>query len=170
MISTYKVCKQLGLKYKLAHYYPFDLSLFLEPNKVDWYMPEEYVDMNKQNVEIVSSPIMSYRLAGFTNEEGYTYNLNHLSKAVEKASKKGKQVHVYSNIFGFTCEEFSEFFHELFKPSEDLQRQVDWNLRQIGGEFVSVTTRFQNLMGTSRTVMLRHWTRRRRSRNTLGNA
>ena len=147
MISVYKLCRELGLEYKLAHFHPFDISLYLQPNKVDWYIPEEYVDMNKHNVVIVDCPILPNKITGFTDRQGFYYHLNRLTKALKKASKKGKQIHVYSNTSLTTPEEYNEYFHELFKPSEDLQRQVDWNLRQIGGEFVSVTTRFQNLMG-----------------------
>ena len=147
MISVYKLCRELGLEYKLAHFHPFDISLYLQPNKVDWYIPEEYVDMNKHNVVIVDCPILPNKITGFTDRQGFYYHLNRLTKALKKASKKGKQIHVYSNTSLTTPEEYNKYFHELFKPSEDLQRQVDWNLQQIGGEFVSVSTRFQNLMG-----------------------
>ena len=147
MISVYKVCKKLGLKYKVGHFYPFDLSLYLKPNKVDWYIPEEYVDMNKHNVEIIGLPTLRNNITGLDGMGGFNLHMNYMTKYLKKASKKGKQIHVYTNAEYLHPKEYNEYFHELFKPSEDLQRLVDWNLQKLGGKFVSVTTRFQNLMG-----------------------
>lgn len=147
MMSVYKVCKELGLEFKIGHFYPFDLSVYLKPNKVDWHIPEEYVDMNKHNVEVVELPILPNVITGFTDRQGFNYHLNRLRSQLLKASKKGKQIHVYTNTSLTPGKEYSECFHELFKPSEDLQRQVEWNKEQMGGQFISITARFQNLMG-----------------------
>lgn len=144
MVTIYKICKGIGFEYKIWHYYPFDLSLYLQPNKVDWYMAKEDIDIDKRTVDVIAIPSLSL---GMSKEETVSYYVDYLSSRIKTITKYTRQKHVYTNATIVDKEEYSKLFKELFKPSEDLQRQVDWNLQQIGGEFVSVTTRFQNLMG-----------------------
>lgn len=138
MVNMYESAKELGVKYKIAHFQPFDIYNYLKPNEVDWRITQDQILYDKRLVQV--NRIHAER-----------YNLLWLpKKAYERAVRKGKlQIHIYGNPerIGDDAAKFSKSFHELFKPSDELLKLVDINKSQIGGEYVSITTRFQNLLG-----------------------
>ena len=140
MVNMYESAKELGVKYKIAHFYPFDIYNYLKPNEVDWRINQDQILYNKKLVQV--NKILARR--------SFYYWLP--KKAYKIAKRKSKlQIHIYGNPNFFddndNIEKYSKLFNELFKPSDELQNIIDLNKLQIGGEYVSVTTRFQNLMG-----------------------
>lgn len=134
----YECAKRLGLKYKIAHFYPFNIYDYLKPNNVDWYIPEEQIMYDTRLVQV--NKIRAKRdCYQWLSEKAYNATIK----------KRKLQIHIYGNphCIDSDIEKFSRLFKELFKPSDELKRLVDWNKSQMGGEYVSVTTRFQNLLG-----------------------
>ena len=147
MISTYKYCKKEGYEFKLAHFCPFDIGDFLLPNKVDWRISKDMIDMDLHNVMVFKTTETPYNIMKMSWRAGEKYQMDYLNKKMRHIRKSVKQVHLYIYARWIDEREFSELFHEMFKPTEELQKLIDWNKKQLGGPFISVTARFQNLMG-----------------------
>ena len=138
MVNMYESTLQLDVNYKIAHLYPFDIYNYLRPNEVDWRIREDQIIYDRRLVQVNDVLMQSYLYHWLAK------------KALNVARKKGKlQVHIYGNPCHIVLEpeKFSKLFHELFKPCDELQKLIDWNKSQIGGEYISATTRFQNLLG-----------------------
>lgn len=147
MCATYQICKEQGLKYKIAHFVPFNLRDFLEPNAVDWYISESDIIWDTRLVEILYwEPIPRKFTRRKTWDEYHNFNFNQFRKELSNVRNK-KQIHVYHNLQCIRMEKVNGLFHELFRPTEELRRAIEWNKKQIGGKYVSVTARFQNLIG-----------------------
>ena len=147
MVSVYKLCKELGIPFKIWHSTPFQLSNYLKPNKVDWKIDENEISLQKGNIKIMKSPMPSDSRCGMTREQSSDWHAKYLKRKFMKAIRKGKQVHLYTNSHIARREEFSQLFNELFVADDKLKSLVDWNKKQIGGPYISVTIRFQNLLG-----------------------
>lgn len=146
MCGTYSICKELGLEYKIAHLHPFNLYDYLRPNKVDWHIDEKDIDWDKHNVKVIQWGPIPNVLTGRKPDEAGAFNYKQLEKRIAKVNNK-RQIHVYGNMYCITTEEFHGILNDLFKPTEELQALVDWNKEQIGGPYISISTRFQNLLG-----------------------
>ena len=147
MCGTYQICKEQGLEYKIGHFVPFDLRAFLEPNKVDWLINENDIIWDKRLVKILYwGPVP----IGFTKrktwDEYHDFNFNQFRKELHGIRNK-LQVHVYHNLHCIRMEKVNGLFHELFRPTEELRQEIEKNKKEIGGKYVSVTARFQNLIG-----------------------
>lgn len=104
--------------------------------------------MDLHNVKIIEWCPIGNSLTGRQGEEDVKFTHNHLYRWIEEASKTNKrQIHLYGNSYAITDNEISTLFHTLFIPTDELQKQIEWNKNQIGGPYISVTTRFQNLLG-----------------------
>lgn len=133
IVSTYAYCKQHKIDFRLEYNYPFQLSDYFLPNKVDWKISEEEICYNPK----FAHPIM-------VNSHQLDVRYHNLYLWLE--SHKTQQLHVYGNsdaAYG----QFSELFNELFKPSSLLQQHIEDNLRAIGNKYISATFRFQQLLG-----------------------
>lgn len=135
--SIYEMCKVTGQQFKIVFNYPFILENYLLPNRYDWlYVPSANV-YTKNSIDIVS---VSYNSI-FGSE-----NTNLQKRYLQKAIQSNKSCRIYSNAYCYD-ECFHDNFHELFKPSMYLQKQIDDQLAKIGGSFVSASFRFANLLG-----------------------
>ena len=147
MVSIYKVCKDENLPFKIGHFNPFNLNDYLIPNEVDWNIVEDEVDMSTKNVLIVKSTMPSVIKSGMSWKEGSLFHEKYLKKKLRNVGASIRQVHMYTNARLVTKSQFSMLYNELFKPTDELKYLVDWNKKQIGGPYISITTRFQNLLG-----------------------
>lgn len=147
MCAAYKVCKDLGYEYKIGHYTPFDLGEYLLPNKVDWRIEEKDIELDKCFREVIYLTPVSIRLTRRKSwDDGVNFYFNLLSKSISKVRDK-RQIHLYGNLHHIHKEEIKGLFHELFKPTEELQSLLDSNRKKIGGSYISVSLRFRNLLG-----------------------
>lgn len=138
--SLYAWCKEQGVDFKIHFNYPFPLSRFLIPNHYNWICTEEELSYNSRE----SEPLCIYaHKRRIQDIEIQRRRFNHIIKA------HIKQFHVYSNTYLYD-DIFKEMFHELFKPSELLQREIDHNRNQIGEKYIAVVYRFQQLLGDFR--------------------
>lgn len=137
IVSVYAVCKSMPLVFKVCFNSPFKLSDFLMPNKVDWRMDESQLCYNSED---------AFPLFCGTNGTHVEWPFQR-RWFVENFNKDVKQVHVYTNALLKDREAFRACFHELFKPSPLLEQAVRKVQGEIGGSYISVTCRFQQLLG-----------------------
>lgn len=133
IISTYAYCKQHEIDFRLEYHYPFQLSDYFLPNKVDWRISED---------EICYNPRYARPILVNTHQLDVRYH----NFYIWLESRKVKQLHVYGNS-EVAYDRFSELFNELFRPAPLLQQHIEENLRVIGNKYISATFRFQQLLG-----------------------
>lgn len=132
LFSIYYYCKQKGYRFKVAWNYPFRLQDYLKPINENW-IAEDW--------ELAANQMVSFRFFNsysmMSNKEKDYFKLLDFKKPI---------AHVYSNV---TLHEelFPILFNELFVPTENLQKAVDQNINNIGGEFYSMSFRFISLLG-----------------------
>lgn len=137
IISTYDVCKKLGIIFKINFVFPFPLQDFLEPNQVDWEIKESDISYNSEDT-----------LAIFCGSNG-----THVERPfqrrwfVKNFKKKFKQVHIYTNAILVKPRTFQQHFNELFRMTPILEDSVRQHQKEIGNKYIAITCRFQQLLG-----------------------
>lgn len=136
MISTYAYAKANGMDFKIDHSKPFEWSHCLEPNMVNWLLDDRSVSYNL----VYARPV---------------YMMDHPRKNIRLG---GAQKHIYTNLdllehinqtYG-TNYSFSELFHELFRPVDALQKEVNAIRTQLG-RYIVINFSFHSLLGDSNT-------------------
>lgn len=133
LISAYGYAKAFKADFKVHFVYPFNLHDYLIPNTVDWRIDEK---------DIVYTIPFSKPIT--VNDHRFNPMFHKLY--VRRCVKGVNQLHFYGNS-SYYYDDFTPLFSELFKPSERLQQDIDYHLQQIGGHYVSITYRFQQLLG-----------------------
>lgn len=133
LISTYLVCKESGVEFKANWVWPFNLTTFLLPASYDWTIRPDELSYNRDE----ATPV-------FVNNNHNVKNQWRLLRRVLKHDRR--QVHVYSPAH-IDRDNFGKHFAELFKPAPVLENAIGQQMDEIGGEFVSITFRFQQLLG-----------------------
>lgn len=136
MVSTYNYCKKHGLGFKIHFVCPYSLSDFLECSSIDWRISDDEISYNSHD----SEPIYLSVYSGNYNIVEMYFN-NRIGRS------RKKQVHVYTNARYFHKHEFSGLFNDLFKPSLILQNALDHTKELIPKPYISLTFRFQQLLG-----------------------
>ena len=137
IISTYDVCKKLNISFKINFISPFSLDLFFEPNKVDWRIKESDISYNSNDT-----------LAIFCGSNGTHVERPFQRRWFVKNFKKNlKQVHIYTNAILVKPARFQQLFNELFRMSPILEDSVRHCTEEIGGKYIAITCRFQQLLG-----------------------
>lgn len=136
ILAVYKWAKEKGYIYKINWTYPYNLSDYLKPNKVDWEISPIQISFNQE--EACPVAIFDYKIP-------YQW---HVFNRIMNSRMAGnyKQYHVYSNIDGAE-NEYKKLFDELFVPSLDIRENVKHHLLYLGDHYVSFTFRFQELLG-----------------------
>lgn len=134
LVSTYDYCKQNNKVFKANYIYPYPLTSFLIPNKYDWRIDAKEISYNKRCSEPRYIP--------------FKYDLIEQQAFARKMLQSDKkQLHAYTNMkYFFPCN-FKHLFSELFKPSPYLQEAIDLELNNLPEEYISITFRFQQLLG-----------------------
>lgn len=136
--TIYKFCKDNGIDYRIYFVSPFDIRLFLSPNKYDWRIEASEISYNIED----SLPVYMD-----TSNLDVKKDLAFQRKITRKfLTNRFRQTHVYSTVY-YEQDSFREMFLELFRPTQMLQEAIDEQLANIGGKFVSVSTRFLELLG-----------------------
>lgn len=134
MVSTYAYCKEYGKVFKGNYNVPYKLELFLMPNEYDWRIDPQKVVYNNRDSRPLYLP--------------YKWTLKENQRFAQKSlNRNEKQLHVYSNMRYFHPINFKYLFAELFKPTPLLQNAIDKELANLPQNYVSITFRFQQLLG-----------------------
>lgn len=135
IIAAYQAADASGRKFKLLFDKPFNLSEYLIPNKVNWSITADKISFG-WNVKPVFIRAFNRSMP------------DRLKQLINTASHyKNKQLHVFTNIACNDVEIYHHCYHNLFKPSERLEELILKELERIKENFISVTFRFQQLLG-----------------------
>lgn len=145
ILSLYVFCKDNSIPFKVNFCEPFRLKEYLEPNEVDWDIEPEDLCYDLHGTKAMMMAC-SFKANGGTQQQEADYMYRYLNNVIKKNSSK--EYHIYTNMH-YACrpDMYSELFHKLFKPTKPLVDAIKWNKEQIGCKYVSVTLRFQNLLG-----------------------
>ncbi|MDR1675169.1 MAG: hypothetical protein LBR86_01680 [Tannerella sp.] len=142
IISTYAVCKVKSLPFRICFDTPFALQDYLVPNRYDWIpKPGERIVFSRKCAKIVNvhNHPKSNALFGLPQDSPIQYhvygNMNILDRINERFAVDFK---------------WADLFDELFRPSDLLAESVGEHLRRIGGPYLSLHFRFQQLLGDFR--------------------
>ena len=137
LMGCFKICKMLGFKLKIYMKTPFILDDYLLSNTYDWSISDDkYNSALKEN--------------NFVDFDYRCHDLEKLADLFFEKSKKSKYSMLKAQPHRFISPiEFQLFFNDLFKPSEELQKNINTHLDKLGGKgnYISVTLRFQQLLG-----------------------
>lgn len=141
IVAIYAECKRQGLPFRIV-FEPLHLEDYLAPNKYDWKIKDE---------EICWDTTRTYPCVLLTYHPNTRNRYQHWVQSTILKSyirKPYEQIHIYSNMI---CRdrEYGPLFHELFKPTKELQQQIDYHLDKLGGKqsYISCTFRFRQLLG-----------------------
>lgn len=138
MITLYDYCKEAGLDFRINFVYPFNLETYLLPARYDWRLKPGELSMNSRT----SRPFyMDTRKEFGPREDRFQHDTFR-----SFFSKNFRQGHVYT-IFHYAESRFAELFAELFTLSPELQKQLDRAKQPLGPDYISVSTRFLELLG-----------------------
>lgn len=137
MISVYASAKAQNIPFYLNYSYLIKLDKYLQPNSYDWRINNNDICMTQP---FTKSIIMF-------GEYKRPFRL--------MKRYKGHQVHFYygynsvddvNHKFG-TSYSWGNLYHELFRPTDYLQKNIDDFKHTIGGEYIAFHLRFMNLLG-----------------------
>lgn len=138
IVSVFGFCKEHNLKFGIYFIKPFKLENFLMPNLYDWsvdnitrnssyakaYIIEEHTEV-KHNSEEIKQRILEHFILG-----------------------QKKEIHCYSNInYIQNDSKFCDLFNTLFKPSPELELELQKHIKVLGNNYVSISFRFVQLLG-----------------------
>jgi hypothetical protein len=132
MVSLYRIACDIGVEFKINFTSPDKLTNYLIPNMYDWT-----IDQNDIIYDVRESVICTF----FTN-----VYIKDVFLTIQKLLKRYNQLHVTTNLASAEAE-YGALFNFLFKPSPELHNLIEYNLSQIGCNFISATFRFQSLLG-----------------------
>lgn len=141
IVAIYSECKLRELPFRIV-FEPLHLEDYLQPNSYDWRIKDEDICWDAHDT--YPCVILTYHNNSHNRWQLFVQHtlLRHFLR------KPYHQIHVYSNMF---CrdEEYAPLFHELFKPTADLQQLIGHHLGQLGGKgnYISLTFRFRQLLG-----------------------
>ena len=137
IVSTFHYCLCKGIEFRINHTYPFKLTDYLLPNEYNWEL--RYADK------------ISYHLfeIKYVNAIG-----KNLFKRLMSINTK-KQVHCYAN-WNITSElntyyqtnyEWGDLFKKLFRPSPEIEAELNYHKKAIGNKYIACQFRFLALLG-----------------------
>lgn len=138
--AIYQECKREGIAFKVNMENPV-LADYLRPNEYDWTLKKGEIDYDMKRV--YPCTILTYHPYDDDKEKDVQHKI--LRYFIKKPYD---QIHVYSNM-KISDEAYGRCFHELFRPSDELQNALDYHLNRIGGKqsYISCTFRFRQLLG-----------------------
>lgn len=137
IVSVWSVCRGMGIDFKISFRHPFRLEDYLLPAAVDWTVSDDELCYNSRDA-----------LPVFCGSNG-----THVEQPFQRLwlrqnfAKDYRQIHVYTNAHIENGKRFKPLFEELFRPSAELQEAVRAVQAEIGGPYIAVKGRFQQLLG-----------------------
>ena len=141
IVAIYAECKRQRLPFRIV-FEPLHLEDYLEPNAYDWRIRKDEVCWDIKNT--FPCVLLTYHSNSRNRYQHWVQN-SILRRYIHKPFE---QIHIYSNMI---CrdEEYRTLFNELFKPTKELQKQIDYHMKSLGGKryYISCTFRFRQLLG-----------------------
>lgn len=141
IVSVFDFCLKKNIDFKIYFTEPFILSDYLLPNQYDWTIQENQISYNSKD----SYPIflIPHKEKILNNKIESKFQNIALKKLIKH---KQPQLHVYTNAL-FGDKSFGKYFNILFKPSFELSKILEREKKNLGTEYISVSTRFLELLG-----------------------
>ena len=141
-LTTYVEAKRRKLPFFINWTVPFNLDEFLVPSgEYDWRIDPHEISYNYAD----SFPVIM--------NISPTHGKNVIKKFIFKYSFIGERdILVYSNMM-YVEKDRPKLYHELFKPSDYLQQNIDLHLNNIGINYWAYTFRFGNYLGDFRDII-----------------
>lgn len=142
IIAVYNWCKCNGRSFKINFVDPFRLQDYLVPNQVEW-IPRDIVYNKKYSCPKVClvEPRTLCRKDVFSRRKELMKQWMD-----DNLSERNRQLHVYTNIKDEDAD-FSQCFHELFRPNDVLLQELKYHKHQMDGDYISISFRFTTLLG-----------------------
>ena len=138
IISTYQICKQFGIDFKICFIHPFNLENYLIPNKIDWKIKYENLNRNLCNTKVCY-------LNTITDSK---YEIKKQEEWLEKQlNSYYNECHVLTNAEFSYKGNYSLLFNELFKLSPRLNNSISRHKQFLGSTYLSISCRFLDLLG-----------------------
>jgi hypothetical protein len=138
IVSLFHLCLYKGIPFKIHYTAPFELSDFLLPNEYDWRISEEEISYNRKEAKSIHGAQLLPRVIR-ENSQKQMHVLQINGDFVEDLNKELQ-----------TNYRWGELYKKLFKPTEELQSEIDKHVEIITGNYVCAVFRFQNLLGDFR--------------------
>lgn len=140
IVSLYGYCLDNGLDFRINFTHPFDLQRYMQPVGHDWRISADELCWNSRDAR-------AFHLVTVNNDNRrreVRYQRRRLARCLGK--KHFRQYHVYT---AFDCEDelFAMLFRQLFQPAPAVRKAVDEVQSRLGGGYISVSTRFMELLG-----------------------
>lgn len=140
IVSTYMVCKQLDVPFRIHFVSPFNLTDYLLPNEYDWRIASEDV--------VFDNEVAEHLVIDVLDDTRYQMMKVHELTRKRIEGMRKRQLHFYSNNHScYAFGNYGELFNELFKPSQLLQDAIDEQKKHLGDDYISLSLRFQQLLG-----------------------
>lgn len=139
-VSTFTVCRELNIPFKLSFTEPFPLTDYLEPNAYDWRCEDDEISFAAEQ----SHPVVTYVQSDTPKER----ELLRSSLYNELKEHQHQQCHVFTNASFCYDADFQKEFDTLFKPSERLRLHIEKIQQELGNKpYISISMRFCHLLG-----------------------
>ena len=139
IVSVYKMCREQGLKFKV-HFDGMDLTDYLDVADYDWQISDDEICYDCSRV--YPCTILTYH--SNLNDQLQKWAQNKFLRCYLK--KNYGQIHVYTNM-ATAEDEYGRLFRELFKPTAELQKLIDYHKNQLCGGYDAVVFRMRQLFG-----------------------
>lgn len=144
ILSLYKISKKLNMPFFINFTEPFNLSDYLSPNSVDWFIKKNEIVSNKSQVNL----LYVFCASGRFGYDLYKESVIQMKYIYNNIHDRNSQYQVYTNAhFVENPLEFSVLFHELFIPNKHLVDAINYNQIKIKDKYIAIVLRFQNLLG-----------------------
>lgn len=147
-VTYYAYCKEHGLRFAINFTSPFNLEDYLRPGVYDWRLNPGEISYNSRE----SRPLFfmtSGPLSDFEKREQRKLADRYL------LGNDFRQYHLYSN-YCFEDGDFARNFSELFRPADRLQTIIEDCKKTLGPGYISVSTRFMELLGDFKEPKHKH--------------
>lgn len=138
IISTYYLCKQKKLCFKISFVNPFNLTNYLIPNCVDWQISPEDLNYNLCDTNVCFLD---------TNTDTKFEKKKQKKWLNQQLNLKYKEIHVITNAAFSYDVNYSTLFKELFKLSPRLENTILKHKKILGTDYLSISCRFLDLLG-----------------------
>ena len=140
ILSIYSLCKEKHIDFKINWTYPFELTEYMLPNKINWIIEQEKIKYSLSDSKIVvidTLPNIHASRQSIIDKKIFDDTV---------LNSQYLQYHIYTNSLIHT-QAFPNLFRELFTPSEKLQSLIDLHHKNIGEKYVAASFRFLELLG-----------------------
>ena len=138
MVSTFHVCCEMGLDFRIHFVHPFQLLDYLEPNTYDWRIAPEDICYNPADAHIM-----------YCGSNGTLVEPPFQKRWFKKCfSEAPRQCHVYTNAHLLPRgQRFGQLFAELFRPTKKLEEAIAQYTQGLENGYYTMSLRFQRLLG-----------------------